>query len=87
MPLQMQKTQKKTWLTAAIEDGIEIAEPETADSYSGQFKLRLPKTLHKTLAEKSKKEGVSMNQYCVYLLAKNSEKEYVALAKKQAVIL
>ena len=23
-----------------------------------------------------------MNQYCVYLLAKNSEKEHVALAKK-----
>lgn len=78
---------KKAWLTAAIEDGIEIAEPETADSYSGQFKLRLPKTLHKTLAEDSKKEGVSMNQYCVYLLAKNSEKEHVALAKKQAVLV
>ena len=78
---------KKAWLTAAIEDGIEIVEPESADSYSGQFKLRLPKTLHKTLAEDSKKEGVSMNQYCVYLLAKNSEKEHVALEKKQAVIL
>ena len=35
---------KKAWLTAAIEDGIEIAEPETVYSYSGQFKLRLPKT-------------------------------------------
>ena len=87
MPLQMQKTKKKTWLTAAIEDGIEIAEPETADSYSGQFKLRLPKTLHKTLAEDSKKEGVSMNQYCVYLLAKNSEKEHISIAKKQAILV
>ena len=48
---------KKAWLTAAIEDGIEIAEPETADSYSGQFKLRLPKTLHKTLAEDSTKKA------------------------------
>ena len=78
---------KKTWLTAAIEDGIEIAEPETADSYSGQFKLRLPKTLHKTLAEDSKKESVSMNQYCVYLLAKNSEKEHISIAKKQAILV
>ena len=78
---------KKAWLTAAIEDGIEIAEPETADSYSGQFKLRLPKTLHKTLAEDSKKEGVSMNQYCVYLLAKNSEKEHISIAKKQTVLV
>ena len=56
---------KKAWLSAAIEDNIEIAEPDSAESYSGQFKLRLPKTLHKTLAEDSKKEGVSMNQYCV----------------------
>lgn len=78
---------KKSWLSAAIEDNIEIAEPGSAESYSGQFKLRLPKTLHKTLAEDSKKEGVSMNQYCVYLLAKNSEKEHLVLAKKQAVLL
>lgn len=42
---------KKEWPLAAIEDNIEIAEPENAESYSGQFKLRLPKTLHKTLAE------------------------------------
>ena len=73
---------KKEWILAAIEENNEIAEPESADSYSGQFKLRLPKTLHKTLAEDSKKEGVSMNQYCVYLLAKNSEKEHLVLAKK-----
>ena len=78
---------KKTWISAAIEDGLEIAEPETADSYSGQFKLRLPKTLHKTLAEDSKNEGVSMNQYCVYLLAKNSEKEHISIAKKQAILV
>ena len=78
---------KKEWLLAAIEENIEIAEPESADSYSGQFKLRLPKTLHKTLAEDSKKEGVSMNQYCVYLLAKNSEKEHLVLAKKQEVLV
>ena len=74
---------KKAWLSAAVENNIQIAEPQSADSYSGQFKLRLPKTLHKTLAEDSKKEGVSMNQYCVYLLAKNSEKEHSFLKKKR----
>ena len=78
---------KKEWLLAAIEENIEIAEPESADSYSGQFKLRLPKTLHKTLAEDSKREGVSMNQYCVYLLAKNSEKEHLISKKKQAILV
>ena len=68
---------KKAWLLSAIEEHITIAEPESAQSYSDQFKLRIPKTLHKTLVEDSKKEGVSMNQYCVYILAKNSEKERV----------
>lgn len=72
---------KKAWISAALEDNIEISEPESADNYSGQFKLRIPKTLHKTLAEDSKREGVSMNQYCVYLLSKNSEREHVGLKR------
>ena len=63
---------KREWLRAAIESNIQIYEPGNADVYSGQFKLRIPKSLHKKLAEDSKKEGVSMNQYCVYLLSMNS---------------
>ncbi|MBQ9717072.1 MAG: toxin-antitoxin system HicB family antitoxin [Clostridia bacterium] len=62
---------KKEWLNAAMEDGIDIPEPVSEDEYSGQFKLRIPKSLHKSLAEHSKAEGISMNQYCLYLLAKN----------------
>ncbi|MBE6896293.1 MAG: toxin-antitoxin system HicB family antitoxin [Ruminococcaceae bacterium] len=62
---------KKEWLTAAIEDGINIPEPVSDDEYSGQFKLRIPKSLHRALAEHSKEEGISMNQYCLYLLSKN----------------
>jgi len=63
---------KRTWLEAEIERGAVIPEPEDLKEYSGQFKLRLPKSLHKQLAEHSKSEGVSMNQYCVYLLSMNS---------------
>ena len=63
---------KRTWLEAAVEGNIEIKEPIEQTSYSGQFKLRLPKTLHRMLAEKAKEEGISMNQYCIYLLSKNS---------------
>lgn len=62
---------KRCWFTACIEDNIQIPEPSNLDDYSGQFKLRIPKSLHKTLAENSKREGISMNQYCLYLLAKN----------------
>ena len=62
---------KKAWLEAALEEGIEIHEPDSLEEYSGQFKLRLPRSLHRSLAEHSQREGISMNQYCVYLLAKN----------------
>lgn len=62
---------KEVWLEAAIEEGTEINEPDSLDDYSGQFKLRIPKSLHKSLAEHSQREGISMNQYCVYLLSKN----------------
>lgn len=62
---------KKEWIEAALEDGAEIHEPDSLENYSGQFKLRIPRSLHRTLAEHSQKEGVSMNQYCVYLLSRN----------------
>ena len=62
---------KREWLTAALEEGYEIPEPSTDGEYSGQFKLRIPKSLHRSLAEHSRQEGISMNQFCLYLLAKN----------------
>ena len=57
--------------STALEEGIEIHEPDSLDEYSGQFKLRIPRSLHRSLVEHSKKEGISMNQYCVYLLSRN----------------
>ena len=65
---------KNAWLEAAIEDGVPVSEPSEQLEYSGQFKLRLPKSLHKSLAESAKEEGISMNQYCVYLLAKSNQR-------------
>lgn len=68
---------KKAWLTAALEDKVDIPEPSVLpdiSSFSGQFKLRMPKSLHKALAMHAKDEGISMNQYCNYLLAMNDAK-------------
>ena len=65
---------KRVWLTAALEDGMDIPEPEDKAlvlNYSGQFKLRIPKSLHRSLAIHAKEEGISMNQYCNYLLTLN----------------
>lgn len=70
--LENAKDAKLAWIEAALESGTEIHEPDSLDEYSGNFRLRIPKSLHQKLAEDSKREGVSMNQYCVYLLAKSS---------------
>lgn len=64
---------KRAWLEAALEDGVDIFRPNELDSYSGKFMLRIPKSLHRALTEHSKQEGISMNQYCLYLLSRNDE--------------
>jgi len=63
---------KREWLAAAMEEGYPIPDPSSDEAYSGQFKLRIPKSLHRQLAMQSKKEGISMNQYCLYLLSQNN---------------
>lgn len=66
---------KRAWFDATLEEKNEIPLPSTEDDYSGQFKLRIPKSLHRSLAEHAKAEGTSMNQYCLYLLARNDALE------------
>ena len=67
----MLSMQKKTWLEAAMNDCVDIYDPSDVSEYSGQFKLRIPKSLHRDLSIHAKQEGISMNQYCLYLLTKN----------------
>lgn len=71
------KDAKLAWIEAALESNTEIHEPDSLNDYSGSFRLRMPRSLHQQLAKDSKREGISMNQYCIYLLAKNN-----ALASK-----
>jgi len=40
-----------------------------ADQYSGRVTLRLPRSLHRVLAESSEAEGVSLNQHLVNVLS------------------
>jgi antitoxin HicB len=59
------------WFASAIEHGDAIPKPAEAskESYSGRLLLRMPKTLHRDLAEGAEREGVSLNQYVVALLS------------------
>lgn len=46
------------------EEQPEVVKPE----YSGKMSIRMPKMLHRELAELAKKEGVSINQLMVVFL-------------------
>ena len=46
--------------------------------YSGDLRIRFPKSLHRELAIRAEIEGVSLNQYVVYLLSKG-----IGLSKKE----
>ncbi len=60
---------RKDWIQAAYEDGVEIPLPRTDEEHSGKFMVRIPKYLHRRLAEKARREGVSLNQYVESILS------------------
>lgn len=59
----------KSWLTTAKELGDEIPRPSVAANFSGQWRIRLPKSLHAALAFRAELEGVSLNTLAVTILA------------------
>jgi len=57
------------WLEAALKQGLSIPEPESMRVYSGKLLLRLPKSLHRKLADAADVDGVSINQWILGALA------------------
>jgi antitoxin HicB len=53
------------------EKGWPLPEPKTQPEYSGQLRLRLPKTLHARLAMQAAAENVSLNTLIVNYLAES----------------
>jgi len=51
------------------EDNLELPKPRLSTTHSGQFRIRIPKTLHKNMTEAAEHEGVSLNTYAVSLLS------------------
>ena len=66
--LEMIEDAKICWLEAALDLGEPIDEPDW-DLYNGRLNLRIPKSLHRKLAESAKREGVKLNQLAIYLMA------------------
>ena len=55
--------------------------------YSGNIKLRLPKILHEKLVESAQYEGISLNQYCVYLLSEKLEPYFLGRRKLNSELI
>ncbi len=60
---------KKLYLEVLKEDGEDIPDAETLKPFSGQLRIRMPKSLHATLSSSAKQDGVSLNTFIVHLLA------------------
>lgn len=74
---------RSLWIETAYEGGQEIPLPTYPEEYSGKFNVRLPKSLHRALAEGARREGVSLNQYVVSLLARGDGQARVETMVKE----
>ena len=54
---------KRDWIAAMRQAGRPVPPPtaESAEAYSGKWVLRTPKSLHRSLAERARREGGSLN--------------------------
>lgn len=76
---------QKVWIEECLESGDPIPEPEPAEELpSGKWVQRVPRSLHKRLADRARKEGVSLNQLVATLLSQGLEArawtDYVAVS-------
>jgi predicted HicB family RNase H-like nuclease len=70
----------KRWFS----ENKKITEPEKEDILpSGKFTLRVPAELHAKLIKAAKKNNISFNQYCIYLLSSNITSEQIIYEIKQ----
>ena len=62
---------KRLWLADCLEAGETVPEPETPGPLpSGKWVQRVPRSLHRKLAQAAKREGVSLNQLVTSMLSR-----------------
>ena len=76
------RTAMESWLKSAIADEREIPLPgkkqagsRSADSYSGRFLVRMPKSLHAELASAAERQQVSLNRFVTDVLSSAVEQD------------
>lgn len=84
--IQMGEDARKAWMETAIETGKDIPEPYShMDSYKGRITVRVPKTMHKELIDEAHEEGISLNQYLIYLLGRSMKVSKISLNEQKKV--
>jgi antitoxin HicB len=69
--IQMGEDARLCWIETALEQGKEIPLPFSyIENYKGRITVRVPKTMHKDLIEEANEEGISLNQYLIYIIVK-----------------
>ena len=52
------------------EPPVPLEEVKSAYEFSGKLNIRIPNSLHCQLSQEAKRDGVSLNQYIIYKLAR-----------------
>jgi antitoxin HicB len=62
---------KAAWIAAMRAAARPVPPPgaDPSEDYSGKWQLRTPKSLHRDLADRARREGISLNTLAVTLLA------------------
>jgi len=62
---------KRDWIAVMLAAGRSVPPPtmDATEAYSGKWVLRTPKSLHRSLAERAREEGVSLNALAIAMLA------------------
>ena len=68
--LQSLQEVMELWIETKLANGFSVPESLPETNATGKFTLRFPKILHQRLTLEAKTEGVSLNQYALYKLAK-----------------
>jgi antitoxin HicB len=65
----------RLWIETAIAEGRSVPSPSTGGGVSGKFNVRLPASLHRELQRQARREGVSLNQLVLALLARRGAEQ------------
>jgi len=69
--IQLMKEELSYIVSWMEEEGEQLPKPLKENEYSGRILLRLPKRLHKELAEHARENEVSINQFLVHLISES----------------